>query len=117
MTQLRSLSLHLLFLPPPPGERIVLPALTRLRYGRTSKYFDTLAARIDAPTLGDVDITFFDQPTLDASQQFIGRTEMQTSLTRAVVQTSAHAISIFFTVIGSGQAPLCLFNCIYHASN
>ena len=108
MTRLQSLSLHLLSfprrrsylsLPPPPGERIVLPALTYLKYRGISKYFDTLAARIDAPRLGNIDITFFSQPTMDASQlgRFIERTEMQTSLTQAEVQTSAHAISIFFT--------------------
>ena len=108
MTQLRSLSFHLLSfprrrryisLPLPPGERILLPALTRLKYRGISKYLDSLVARIDAPRLGDIDITFFSQPTMDASQlgQFIERTEAQTSLGKAVIQTSAHAVSIFFT--------------------
>ena len=107
-TQLRSLSFHLLsfpprrsylIFPPPPGERILLPALTRLKYRGISRYLDSLAARIDAPHLVDIDITFFSQPTMDASQlgRFIERTDMQTSLTQAEVQSSPHAISILFT--------------------
>jgi hypothetical protein len=68
MTNLRLLSLHFLSLPPrrsyrgfppPSGERVVLPALTCLKYQGTSKYLDNFVARIDAPRLGDIDITFF----------------------------------------------------------
>ncbi len=108
MTHLQTLSLHFLSLPPrrnylglPPqlGERVVLPALTCLKYRGTSKYLDSLVARIDAPRLGEIEITFFSQPTMDASQldRFIERIEMQTSLSQADVQTSAHIISISFT--------------------
>jgi hypothetical protein len=108
MTQLRVISLHFLSLPrrrsylslsPPPGGRILLPALTRLKYRGTSKYLDCLVARIDAPHLEDIDITFFSQPTMDALQlgRFIERIEMQTPLSQADVQTSADAISISFT--------------------
>jgi hypothetical protein len=108
MTQLEKLSLHFLSLPsrrnfvglpPQPGERIVLPALTCLKYRGTSKYLDSFVARIDAPRLGDIDITFFSQPTMDASQlgRFIERIEMQTSFSKADVETSVDAISISFT--------------------
>ena len=108
VTQLRNLSLHFLSLPPrrnylslppQPGERIVFPALTRLKYRGSSKYLDSFVARIDAPHLEDFDITFFNQPTMDASQlgRFIERTEMVTSLGEAVFQISVHAISISFT--------------------
>ncbi|KAH9172642.1 hypothetical protein EDB89DRAFT_2229270 [Lactarius sanguifluus] len=106
-TQLETLSLHFLSLPPrrnylslplSSGERIVLPVLTCLKYRGTSKYLDSLVARIDAPRLRDIDITFFSQPTMDASQlgRFVERIGMQTSLSQAAVQTSAHAISISF---------------------
>ena len=108
--QLRSLTLHLLSFPrrrsylgspPPPGERIVLAALTRLKYRGTSKYLDVFMARIEAPRLRDIEITLFSQPTMDALQlgQFIQRTEIHASLTggRADVKISAHAISISFT--------------------
>ena len=105
MTQLRTVSLHLLSfprrrsflsLPPPPGERILLPVLTRLKYRGISRYLDSLAARIDAPRLEDIDITFFSQPTMDASQlgRFIERVGLQAPLSRADVEISTHAISI-----------------------
>jgi hypothetical protein len=108
MTRLRTLSLHFLSFPPrrnflrlPPqtGERHVLPSLRCLKYRGSSKYLDSLVARIDAPRLGDIDITLFFQPTMDASQlgRFIERIEMQVMLSQAEVQTSAHAISISFT--------------------
>ena len=107
MTRLRSLYLHFLSfprhrshvgLPPLPEERIDLPALTYLKYGGPSKYLDSFVASIDAPRLKVIDIIFFNQPTMDASQlgRFIGRIEMQTSLIQAVVETSARSISISF---------------------
>ena len=106
-TQLRSISLHFLSFhrrrsyvsfPPLAGERIVLPTLIRFKYRGSSKYLDIFVARIDAPRLEDIDITFFHQPTMDASQlgRFIDRMEMQTSLVQADVETSVHAISISF---------------------
>ena len=104
-SRLRSLSLHFLSLPPrrnyvglhpPPGPRIVLPTLTCFNYRGTSKYLDSFVARIDAPRLGDIDLTFFSQPTIDASQlgQFIERIGMKTALNEADIQGSVHAISI-----------------------
>ena len=110
-TQIRSLSLHFLSLPPrrnylsmppPSGERVVLPTLACLKYRGTSKYLDSFVARIDAPRLSEINITFFYQPTMDASQlgQFIERTEIQ-PLQEALrffakVEISADAISISF---------------------
>jgi len=62
-------------------------------------------ARVDAPRLGDVGITFFSQPTMDTSQlgRFIGRLEMQMSLSQADVETSADAISISFSNSGTSS--------------
>ena len=108
MAQLETLSLHFFSLPPrrnyirlPPqsGERIVLPALTHLKYRGTSKYLDSFVAWIDAPHLGDIDITLFFQPTMDDSElgRFIERIEIQASFSEANVRTSADAISISFT--------------------
>ncbi|KAH9068197.1 hypothetical protein EDB83DRAFT_637259 [Lactarius deliciosus] len=112
MTRLETLSLHFLSLPPrrnylslppPPGDRVVLPALTRFKYRGISKYLDSLVARIDAPRLGDIDITFFNQPTLDASQLslFINRIEMWRSPLRAEILFSGDVISITFTQPGA----------------
>ncbi|KAH9059955.1 hypothetical protein EDB87DRAFT_680714 [Lactarius vividus] len=116
MTQLRTLSLHFLsssppinhlVVPPPSPEHVVLPALRCFKYRGTSKYLDNLVARIDAPGLGDIDVTFFIQPMMDASElgRFIERTEIHTSLSQADVQTFAHAISISFT---SSSSPIPL---------
>ncbi|KAH9960059.1 hypothetical protein BJV74DRAFT_916747 [Russula compacta] len=57
--------------------RIVLPALTKLRFKGFSEYFEDLLSRIDIPLLGHVNVTFFDQPTFHTSQflQFLRRTE------------------------------------------
>ena len=112
MTQLQTLSLHFLSstprrnylsLPPPPGDRVVLPALAHFKYRGTSKYLDSLVARIDTPHLGDIDITFFSQPTLDASQLglFINRIEMWRSPLRAGILSSGGAISVPFTQPGT----------------
>ena len=115
--QLQSLTLHLLSFPrrsllgpsPPPEERVTLLALTNLTYRGTSKYLDNLVAQIDAAHLGDIDITLFNQPTMDVSQigRFIERLEMQTLFSNAEVKTSAHAISISFTDL-SVSTPLRL---------
>ena len=107
MTHLQTLSLHFISFPPrrsflrlpQSGEHVVLPALTCLKYRGTSKYLDSFVDRIDAPHLGEIDITFFCQPTMDASQlgRFIERIEMQSPLSQAEVETSAHAMSVSFT--------------------
>jgi len=118
MTQLGNLSLHFLSLPsrrsflrlpPTSGERVSLPALTSLKYRGTSKYLDCLVARVDAPRLEDIDITFFGQPTMDASQlgRFIERVGTLSTLYNANIRTSEHAISIAFTDY-SASTPLRL---------
>jgi hypothetical protein len=105
--RLQSLSLHFLSFPPrrkfvsfPPrsGDRVVLPALNHLKYRGTSKYLDCLVARIDAPRLGSIVITFFSQPSMDASQlgQFINRIQLLQSHDQASIRTSEDAISIAF---------------------
>jgi hypothetical protein len=104
MTQLRSLSLSLSFStrrnyhdsPPQAEERVVLSALTFLKYQGTGNYLDSLVARIDAPHLQDIDIIFFRQPTMDTLQlgRFIQRIEMQRSFSQAAVHSSEQDISI-----------------------
>ena len=105
LAHLETLSLHFLTLParrtfvgftPRPSKRVALPALTCLKYRGTSTYLDSFVARIDAPRLGDMDITFFVQPTMDASQlgQFFERIETLTSLDRADIHFSTRAIFV-----------------------
>ena len=107
MSRLETLSLHFVSLPsrrnyfslPPTGERNVLPALTCLKYRGTSKYLDCLVARIDTPSLKNIDIAFFSQPTIDASElgRFIERIEAQASPNQAEIETTAEAISVSFS--------------------
>ncbi|KAI9447349.1 hypothetical protein BJY52DRAFT_1311880 [Lactarius psammicola] len=110
MTKLRSLSFHFLSLPrdllaspPSPGVRIVLPTLTCLKYRGISEYLDSFVARIDAPYLADIDITFDQSTMMDALQlsQFIDRIEMQRSPRQADIVSSQSAISIRFTHPGA----------------
>ena len=107
ITQLETLSLHFLSfpsrrnhlgLPPQSGERIVLPSLICLKYRGTSKFLDNFVARIDAPHLEDIHITFFNQPTMDAWHlgRFMERIEMQMLLSQAVIQLSEIAVSFSF---------------------
>ena len=90
MVQLKYLSLHFLSpasrpnhvgLSPSPGVRVVLPALTHLKFRGVSEYLNSLVSKIDAPGLVDIEIGFFNQLILRLSQlgQFIDRIEMQKS--------------------------------------
>ena len=112
LAQLETLSLHFLTLPPRrtfvgltsrPSNRVTLPGLTCLKYRGTSTYLDRFVARIDAPRLGDIGVTFFGQPTMDASQlgRFIERIETLTSLHQADVQISARDIAICCSRLGT----------------
>ena len=60
----------------PPLTRTVLPGLTFFGFKGVYEYLDDLVARIDAPQLDNLDITFFNDIVFEASQliQFISRT-------------------------------------------
>ena len=109
--QLESLSLHLpsiiFAIPPSSGERVLLPALTRLSLRGSSGYLEGLVARIDAPCLKDVEITFFDKHIFDIPKlrEFIDRIEIQKSHGRADILSSERAISISLT---QPEASSCL---------
>jgi hypothetical protein len=111
MTRLQSLSLHthiwglffftLVDSPPFSGERIVLPALTHLRFrGINDEDLNSIVARIDAPQLTDIEILFFNGTNeIDVSplSQFIDRVEMQKSHRRADILISGCAVSMSLT--------------------
>jgi hypothetical protein len=61
---------------PPPQSRSVLPALIDFSFTGVSEYLEDLVARIDAPLLTYMSITFFHQLILHTPQltQFISRT-------------------------------------------
>ena len=60
----------------PPPTRFVLPVMTYFWFTGVTEYLDALVACIDAPRLGCIDITFFNDIVFDTPQliQFIGRT-------------------------------------------
>jgi hypothetical protein len=61
--------------PPPPLTRSILPSLTKTVFKGTSEYLEEILARIDAPRLDDLHITFFNQIIFDLPQlfQFVSR--------------------------------------------
>ena len=61
---------------PPPLTRSILPSLTKIEFKGDSEYLEEIVARIDAPRLNDLEITFFNQIIFDTTQhfQFISRT-------------------------------------------
>ena len=61
---------------PRPSTRTLLPVLTKLTFKGVSEYLEDLLARIDAPVLDELFITFFHQLIFDMPQlaQFISRT-------------------------------------------
>jgi len=76
--------------PPPPPNRVTLPTLTRFNFRGSSEYLEDLLARIDAPFLSHVDITFFNQLIFQVPHlsHFIGRIEMLQSANVAEMESS-----------------------------
>ena len=111
-TQLQFLSLHFLSptsrpshigIYPSPGERVVLPALSRLKFRGTSEYLNNLVTRINAPHLEYIEVGFFNQLVFNISQlvSFINQIESQRSHRQAEIRSSLHAISLTFTSPGT----------------
>ncbi|KAH8984728.1 hypothetical protein EDB92DRAFT_1467892 [Lactarius akahatsu] len=116
MAQLRSLSLHFvsttdyalqLSQSESWGHRVILPVLTRLDVRGISQYLERLVARIDAPRLGDIEITLVNENIIGFPnlREFVDRIEMHKSHRRAHILSSEHSISISFIHPG---APACL---------
>ena len=107
MTQLQSLSLHFLSptsrpshigISPPPAERVVLPALTSLKFRGTSEYLNRFVTRIRTPRLLDIEVRLFNQLIFHLPQlaRFVDQI-MQRSSRQADIQSSSRAISITFS--------------------
>ena len=61
--------------PLPPPIRSILPSLTKVRFKGASEYLEEILAKIDAPRLNELDVTFFNDITFNIQQLFwfIGR--------------------------------------------
>jgi hypothetical protein len=113
MGQLQSLSLHFpsatnsITSHLTSGDRIILPSLTCLNLQGIDTYSEGLVARIDAPGLRHIEVTFFEKGIFDVPKlrEFIDRIEVQKSHRQADILSSEGAISISLTRPG---APSCL---------
>lgn len=103
MAQLKTLKI--LFLPPnahersmdaSPINRAILPALTKFEFKGNCEYAEDLVSRFDAPALGQIDITFFEQPTFGIPRlsRFIGRTKEAKSPYHTSVRLSEETTTI-----------------------
>ena len=84
---------------PPPQTRTLLPFLTGLWFEGFSEYLEDLVARIDAPLLNNLAITFLPELIFDTPQlvQFISRAPKFQSPDEAHVVFSKRNISVFLS--------------------
>ncbi len=84
--------------PPPPLTRSILPSLTEIGFKGASEYLEVILARIDAPRLNKMRMTFFNQIIFDLPQlfQFIGRTPTLGALEKGHITFNPDAIDVTF---------------------
>ena len=82
----------------PPLTRVILPAVTFLRFSGASEYFEDIVARIDTPLLNWLFVAFFMDLIFHIPQlcDFIGRTESLGSRNHAFMEFSGTVITITF---------------------
>jgi len=80
----------------PPLSRIVLPALTSLHFKGDSEYLEDILSRINAPQLGYMSISFFNQLIFDTPhiRHFISRTEQLKTPDHAYIRFHDNEVSI-----------------------
>jgi hypothetical protein len=93
---------------PPPQTRTLLPVLTTWEFIGTDEYLEDLVARIDAPLLVRLDITFFHQLIFDTSHlaQFIRRTPRFNAHSDACVVFSDQDVSVTLPQTSGGSLNL-----------
>ena len=93
---------------PPPSTRSVLPALTYFSFKGDSEYLEDLVARIDAPRLKSLDITFFNDIVFDTPQftRFISHTPTFKAFNEASVVFGDAIASIKLSSKTSGDGEL-----------
>src|SRR6267154_146234 len=83
---------------PPPLTRSILPGLTNIVFKGASEYLEVILARIDAPRLDDLDITFFNEIVFDTPQlfQLISRTSTLRAPEKGRIAFSDDAVLVKF---------------------
>ena len=88
-----------------PPTRSILPSLTSLMFKGATEYLEDLVTRIDAPQLGFLGVTLFNQIFFESPQliQFIGRTSKSTlkSPEKAQITFRSLATGIYFSSVNS----------------
>ena len=110
LTSLQSLSLQFRYprprpalksgrLPPPTMSRSILPNLTEISFKGVSEYLEEILARIDAPRLNKLRITFFHQMIFDTPRlfQFISQRPTLKALEKGHITFRSEAISVRFS--------------------
>ena len=92
---------------PPPSTRTILPFLTGFSFKGDCEYLEDLMARIDAPRLNGMGITFFNDIVFDAAQftRLISNTSMFNTFHEARVSLG-YDIAIKFSSKASGDEEL-----------
>ena len=92
----------------PPRTRALLPVLTLFLFKGVTEYFEDLVARIDAPLLDKLTITFFNQLIYDTPQtiQFIRRTPTLKASDEARVAFSDTRVWVTFPQKSDGALEL-----------
>jgi hypothetical protein len=83
---------------PPPLTRSILPSLTKIRFKGVNEYLEEILARIEAPRLDEMHITFFNQIIFDTPQlfQFVSRIPTLMALERGHISFNSKAIVVKF---------------------
>ena len=82
----------------PLQSRSILPSLTKIKFKGLNEYLEEILARIDAPRLNHLHITFFSQIIFDTTQlcQFISRTPTLRAPKRGRITFNAKAVVVEF---------------------
>jgi hypothetical protein len=93
---------------PPPSTHSILPVLEYFWFKGVTEYLEDLVARIDAPRLNKLRITFFDDIVSNTPQciQFISRTPMSRALEKAYIILRNRDASLHFSSQTSGNGEL-----------
>ena len=119
LTSLEYLHLHSRYPPPhpalgnrrpPPLTRSILPSLTEFRFSWTSEYLEEILARIDAPRLNYLPITFFNQLIFNTPQlfKFISRRPTLRTPKKGYISFFSGIITVRFPLQTSGYRGLSM---------
>ena len=83
----------------PPSTHSVLPVLRHFTFKGVSEYLEDLVARIDAPLLNSLQVTFFNDTVFYTPQimQFISRTPTSRGLENAIITVWSRDASLVFS--------------------